>query len=200
MPRAAGQRALVARPQERLLVDGTNVAWAWAPVRALLIAQAFGAAQQLLVDRLATSGVAGTGGDCTVVFDGPPPPGGPASRGAVRVRYPEPGQSGDDRLLQLVAATAHTDVRVRLVTSDRALGDAARRLGATTSGGGTLLDRLDPAWRSTGIPRRAGAAAPTEAGDRKPHPTRADTERWLERFGAPDGRRRGGGGRPEPNR
>jgi len=168
------------RPTGRLLVDGTNVAWAWPPVRALLLQRAFGPAQQLLVDRLAAGGVAAAGG-CLVVFDGPPPEGGPTSRGPVGVRYPIPGQSGDDRLLQLIAATMHTGLGVQLITNDRALRDAARGLGATTAGAGALLDRLDPGWR----PGRARAAEVTVGADPKPHPTPRDTDQWLRRFGQP---------------
>ncbi len=179
MSRPGPRPALVARPGSRLLVDGTNVAWAWPPVRALLVARAFGAAQRLLVDRIAMSGVVPAPGGCTVVFDGPPPAGGPATRGAVAVRYPEPGESGDDRLLQLIAATAHADVAVHLVTNDRALRDRARGHGATTAGAGALLDRLDPGWR----PEHRAGPRTAELRDPKPRPTARDTAQWLRRFG-----------------
>ncbi len=180
MGQAPRPRAWAAGPGERLLVDGTNVAWAWRPVRDLLVARAFGAAQRYLVERLAAVPALAPAG-CTIVFDGPPPAGGPSSRAGVQVRYPEPGQSGDDRLLELILATAHGPFGVRLVTSDRALKDAARQLGAATASGGSLLDRLDPGWRAPGRP-----AAPDAPGSGKPRPSRGDTERWLAAFrGAP---------------
>lgn len=63
--------------------------------------------------------------------------------GGVRVLYARrPGRDGaDHRILDLLAAPDGAPALV--VTSDRALADAARSLGAEVSGAGSLLRRLD---------------------------------------------------------
>lgn len=64
--------------------------------------------------------------------------------GGVDLRYAtRPGRdAGDDRIRDLLAAGDVGD-DVEVVTSDRALADDARALGATVSGAGGFLRRLD---------------------------------------------------------
>ncbi|HUY62153.1 MAG TPA: NYN domain-containing protein [Candidatus Dormibacteraeota bacterium] len=184
-----------------ILVDGTNLAWAWPPTRALLVQAAHGAAQRQLLQQLRP--LAGRAG-CTVVFDGPPPRDGPTSEARLHVRYPEPGQSGDDRLIELLAAGDPRRAAPELVSSDRALRDRARALGATTVGCAAFLDRMAPGWRDQ--PRPAARelpgtrrTAPPPAADRKPHPSDSDTRAWLAEFStraAPHRRGARGPGRP----
>jgi rRNA-processing protein FCF1 len=71
----------------------------------------------------------------TVVFDGAAPGGaaGSAALGGVRVLYAGAGRSAmsaDDRILELVEASKNPG-EITLVTSDSALGNRCRRLGAT---------------------------------------------------------------------
>ena len=82
-----------------------------------------------LVDQL-ERWVAATGEDVTVVFERPPSP--PISSPLVEVAHaPRPRRdSADDEIVRLLREGT-ADERVRVVTSDRALADQARFLGAT---------------------------------------------------------------------
>ena len=86
------------------------------------------AAMARLVDRLERYSAA-TGADITVVFERPPRP--PITSPVVEVAHapkPRVNAADDEILLRLRAADDPEDVRV--VTSDRALADIARGLGA----------------------------------------------------------------------
>ncbi|MGH9150796.1 MAG: NYN domain-containing protein, partial [Acidimicrobiales bacterium] len=89
--------------------------------------------------------VAATGEPVTLVVDGGP---GPAlaegHHGGVDVRYARrrgPG-GADDRIVDEVVTLAGASP-VEVVTSDRELAGRARALGATVTGAGALLARLD---------------------------------------------------------
>jgi predicted RNA-binding protein with PIN domain len=88
---------------------------------------------------------ASTGDDVTVVFDGRPLDDlSEGDHDGVHVRFARRRgrNAADDRIVELVAD--RPDARsVRVVTSDRALADRVRALGADVTGAGWLLDRLD---------------------------------------------------------
>lgn len=123
-----------------LLVDGMNVIGSrpdgWWRDRD-------GAARRLLA-RL--QGLAAASDDAvTLVLDGRPLPGLPeGDHDGVELRYARrPGRNaGDDRIVEILETTPDPAAWC-VVTSDRALRDRARALGAAVTGTGTLLARLD---------------------------------------------------------
>ncbi|MGA2873713.1 MAG: NYN domain-containing protein [Candidatus Dormibacteria bacterium] len=162
-----------------LIVDGTNVAWAWPRTRPLLLRNDYAAAQRLLVASALRSPLRPAHEELLFVFDGPPPPSGPSSGGGARIFYPDPGQTADERILELVARAVRGQLGVVVATSDRELQELARQEGATTMGGQRLLAQIDP--RSVSLPRRT--AGPGEGRRReKPSPSLNDTEEWLRHF------------------
>ncbi len=160
-----------------LIVDGTNLAWAWTRTRPHLLRQDHAAAQRLLVASAGQSPLRSIYDLITFVFDGPPPPAGPGSAGAVRVLYPDPGQSADQRIVELVAQAVHAGVGVVVATSDRGLQDLVRLERGSSIGGGALVQKLDP----RGTSARDSASRPGTA-EEKPRPSSRDTEGWLRRF------------------
>jgi predicted RNA-binding protein with PIN domain len=162
-----------------LLVDGTNVSWAWPRTRTLLLRKDYAGAQRLLVTTAAHSPLRTSHDKLTFVFDGPPPSAGPSSSAGVRILYPDPGQSADQRIVELAAQAVHGGVSAVVATSDRELQGLVRREGGTTMGGQAFLQKLDP--RGAADPPRGGAS-PADRGEDKPKPSSRDTESWLARF------------------
>jgi predicted RNA-binding protein with PIN domain len=127
------------RTSRRLIVDGNNVIGSipdgWWRDRA-------GAARRLLAS---LQDLARTGGDrICVVFDGRPLPDLPEGvhRGVLVAYATRPGRdAADDRIVGEVAADRDPASLV-VVTSDRALAERVRALGATVEGVTTLLDRI----------------------------------------------------------
>ncbi|HEV7523378.1 MAG TPA: NYN domain-containing protein [Acidimicrobiia bacterium] len=137
----AGEHHLVAPDaRRRLLVDGNNVVgsrpdgwWRDRP----------GATRRLVVTLQSLA--ARTGDDVTVVFDGRPLPELPeGAHDGVRVAYARRAgrDAGDDRIVEEVA---HDDdpSSLTVVTSDRALAQRARELGAQVEGAGALIRELE---------------------------------------------------------
>ena len=96
-----------------------------------------------LVDEL-ERWVAREGGDVTVVFERPPRP--PISSTVIEVahaRRPGPNAADNEIIRRLRADEAATEVRV--ATSDHALADQARFLGATVEPAEAFRQRLDGA-------------------------------------------------------
>jgi len=124
-----------------LVVDGNNVMGAaadgWWRDRP-------GAARRLLA-RVRTFADA-TGTRVVLVFDVALDDVPEATYGGVDVRYATRAgrDAGDDRIRDLLAAGDLGDA-VEVVTSDRALAESARAHGATVSGAGAFLHRLDAA-------------------------------------------------------
>ncbi len=172
----------MSRGASELIVDGNNVAWAWPRARPLLLRAQHGAAQRLLVAATLGSPLRGLHAEITFVFDGPPPATGPVGRPGALVLYPDPGQSADERILELVERARGGGPAVVVVTSDRSLQELARAKGATTMGGMKLLAAIDP---RSAPPRRAGRPERRPRTE-KPSPNREDTEHWLRRFGGPE--------------
>jgi predicted RNA-binding protein with PIN domain len=85
------------------------------------------------------------GDDITLVLDGRPLPDVPeGEQDAVHVLYASRGgrDAADDRIVELLRdIESPSDAHV--ITSDRALAERARDLGATVTGAGSLLERLD---------------------------------------------------------
>ncbi|MHB1526322.1 MAG: NYN domain-containing protein [Candidatus Dormibacteria bacterium] len=165
--------------QPLLIVDGTNVSWAWPRSRPLMLRQQYGEAQCLLVQAAVDSPLRSAHEELLFVFDGPPAPRGPGSGRGTRVLHPDIGHSADDRILQIIGQRRHGGGQIVLVSSDRALRDAARAMGATTMGAMELIARLDP--RGLGGSSEPGRRqGPSE----KPKPSSQDTAAWLKRFGS----------------
>ncbi|HVC23064.1 MAG TPA: NYN domain-containing protein [Candidatus Dormibacteraeota bacterium] len=162
-----------------LLVDGSNVLWAWPRTRHLLLNKDHGAAQRLLVSTATQSALRTSYQQLTFVFDGPPPATGPSSSAGVRVLYPDLGQSADERIVELVAQAVHGGISTMVATSDRGLRDLVRRKGGTTMGGQALLQKMDPRG-SLDVPRGDGGEEGKDP--EKPRPSSRDTESWLARF------------------
>lgn len=164
-----------------LVVDGTNIAWAWSRSRPHLLRKDHAGAQRLLVTTTSHSQLRGVHQELTFVFDGPAPSAGPTSTAGVRVLYPDMGQSADQRILELVDRAVNAGVGVVVATSDRALRELVRRQGGSTIGGQELILQIDP--RSVTESRR-GVAAPDSGTEQKPRPSQHDTEAWERRFSA----------------
>jgi predicted RNA-binding protein with PIN domain len=162
-----------------LVVDGTNIAWAWSRSRPHLLRKDHAGAQRLLVATTSQSQLRAVHQELTFVFDGPAPSGGPSSSAGVRVLYPDMGQSADQRILELVDRAVHAGVGVVVATSDRALRDLVCRLGGSTIGGQELILKIDPGSVSGS---RRGNAAPESGTEQKPRPSQHDTEAWVRRF------------------
>ncbi|MGH7610003.1 MAG: NYN domain-containing protein [Candidatus Dormibacteria bacterium] len=160
-----------------LVVDGTNVAWAWPRARPLLLRRDHAGAQGLLVEAAWRSRLRSDHAAITFVFDGPAPSQGPGGAPGLRVLYPEPGTSADQRILEVVAQLRHSGAGVLVASSDRGLRELVRGLGGNTVGAQALLLALDP--RQSGS-RDRDHAAPAPPG--KPLPSRRDTEEWLRQF------------------
>ena len=86
---------------------------------------------------------ASTGEEATVVLDAGPDGLLGEAGGVTVVRAPRRGRdAADDEIVALLAAAAEPG-RVRVVTSDRALIDRARSLGAEVEGAGAFRRRLN---------------------------------------------------------
>ena len=130
-----------ARPESgsRLIVDAMNVIGSrpdgWWRDR--------DGAVRALVGRLSVLAAAG-GGGVTVVADGRPLRDMPeGEHGGVTVLYAWPGRNAaDDRIVELLR-NVDDPVAYEVVTSDRALADRVRAIGARVRGARSLLDELD---------------------------------------------------------
>jgi len=167
--------------RSELLVDGTNVAWAWERSRPWLIRKDHGAAQRALVSAALNSALRNEFEQITFVFDGPPPPLGPTSGPGLRVLYPDPGQTADERIVELAARIVHGGIAPVVATSDRGLRDLIRQQGGVTIGGQALIQKLEP--RGAGGPARETSTP--DLGEEKPRPSSRDTESWLSQFSRP---------------
>ncbi len=125
-----------------LLVDGNNVIGSrpdgWWRDRA-------GAARRL-VTRLQQYAALRDAPPVAVVFDVMPDHGHEGDDGGVHVygAVRRGRDAADDRIVALVAARAPGDP-VEVITSDRALADRVRALGASVTGAGSFLARLEDA-------------------------------------------------------
>jgi len=169
-------------PEGSLIVDGTNVSWAWPRCRSHMLRREYAAAQSILVSALLESPLRAVHQELLIVFDGPPIPRGPSSSRRALVLHPDAGLTADDRILELIGQRRHSGGAIALASSDRALRDAARLLGATTMGAMELLARLE------GKPLRSVGEPPAHAsGPEKPSPSAKDTEAWLRQFNSSSG-------------
>jgi len=114
-------------------------------------------AQRRLVGSLRALAVAEEGLEVTIVVDGRPVEGLPeGDHGPLLVLYAarRGPDAADDRIVELVAADADPS-GLCVVTSDRALRERVRALGADVAGAGTFLRFLD-ALPGEGAPSRQG--------------------------------------------
>lgn len=138
--RAGEHHLVVTDARRRLLVDGNNVMgsrpdgwWRDRP----------GAMRRLVAELQALA--ARTGDDLTIVFDGRPLPDlDEATYAGVRVAYARRAgrDAGDDRIVEEIRNDGDPTALV-VVTSDRALAERARALGAQVEGAGSLTRELE---------------------------------------------------------
>ena len=82
------------------------------------------------------------GEDVAMVLDGPAPDLAEGRPGVAVVAAPRPRRgAADDEIVRLVAGSA-APARLRVVTSDAALADRVRALGASVEGAGSFRRRL----------------------------------------------------------
>jgi predicted RNA-binding protein with PIN domain len=121
----------------RWLVDGMNVIGSrpdgWWRDRA--------AARRRLTEQLGELAVA-TGDEVSVVFDGRPPADPPGAPGVGVEFAPGSRNSADDRIAERAGADPDPS-SLRVVTSDRELGERVRAAGAEVVGARSLRRRLD---------------------------------------------------------
>jgi predicted RNA-binding protein with PIN domain len=126
----------------RWIVDGMNVigtrpdGW-WKDRHRAMVA---------LVDRL-DRWASAAGDDVTVVFERPPASAIASSVVQVAHAPRADANSADDEIVRLVAADRRPN-EIRVVTSDRALAQRVRAMGASTCPAETFRDMIDP--RSSG--------------------------------------------------
>lgn len=100
---------------------------------------------------------AATGEPVTVVFDYRPRGLTVGTRGGVKVRFADGKAQAADRLIVELLEEHPDPDTVRVVTSDKALRQAAEAVGATVAGVGAFRDRLEEARGRPGArPRRDG--------------------------------------------
>ncbi len=122
----------------RWLIDGYNVIRRDADLRDREAA-GLDAGRRALLALVARA--AGVSGDrFTVVFDGAPVPGPRAAPGQVEVMFSRPPETADDVLTRLARQAREGGI---LVSSDRAVADAARRAGCPVVGAEAFLAALD---------------------------------------------------------
>ena len=94
-----------------------------------------------LVDRLERF-TAATGDDVTVVFERPPRP--PLTSPVIEVAHaPKPRvNAADDEIIRLLRTDSEPET-IRVVTSDHALADMARALGATVEAALAFRNEID---------------------------------------------------------
>jgi uncharacterized protein len=110
----------------------------------------------------------------TVFFDGEPPAGWPAAPsqiGGVRVLHSGRGNSADDLILETIRKS-RAPADVTLVTSDRALYERGRHLGAKAI--------LGHAFREMMARSPRGASPPA---DKPEKPSKEEVDYFLEAFG-----------------
>lgn len=121
----------------RWLIDGYNVIRRDPDLRAVE-ARGLQAGRAALLRLVAE--IAGRSTDVfTVVFDGAPIPGVAAPTGRLQVIFSRPPQRADDVLVRLARQYGNGAV---MVTSDRAVQDAARRAGCAVLGAAEFLGGL----------------------------------------------------------
>jgi predicted RNA-binding protein with PIN domain len=127
------------RPAFRWLVDGMNLIgsrpdrWWNDPDRAV----------RRLIDELDRYAAA-AGEDLTVVFDRQPPGVTAGSHGAVEVAFASwRGRDAADHEIVRMLAEDEAPEAVRVVTSDKRLGERARELGAAVTSVGSFRRRID---------------------------------------------------------
>lgn len=121
-------------PRAHLIVDGYNVTKTGYPDLAL-------AEQRDRLTRALEGVAARTGAEVTVVFDGAAVVVPPAATKRVRVVFSPPGVIADD-VIRRMAAAEPVGRTVVVVSSDREVGDGARRSGARVASSAVLLGLL----------------------------------------------------------
>jgi predicted RNA-binding protein with PIN domain len=127
------------RARQRWLIDGMNLIgsrpdrWWNDPDRAI----------RDLIDELIRFG-SETGDDLTVVFDRHPRDVLPGRRDGLGVAFASRrGRNAADHDIEQIVATDDDPASLKVVTSDRALAERIRELGASVVGSGTFRRRLD---------------------------------------------------------
>ena len=184
LDRGRRHRYSVARsPPERrpartmIIIDGYNLLFAIADFSERGFEEALEGARGRLLARLATLERRG-GEKVRVVFDCRRPTSGPrqaGTAGGVEVVFASPRRSADDEIRAMVAGST-APRHILVVTSDRELAEACRKLGARVTGAKAFYSRLV----------RLTDALDAEAAERQQKtraPSAAEVARWLRIFG-----------------
>ena len=160
-----------------LIVDGYNVLFCLAPHGTNSSPEAIEGARERLL-RLLMSYLQATGQSITVVFDRKVPSGGARREetlGGVRILYTHPPHTADDDIRRMVETSTapHT---LRVVTSDRELGNACSRCGAAVVSASAFLGDLN------GVVA-AARANETEQRMKQEPPSEDELRYWLNVFG-----------------
>jgi len=120
----------------------------------------------------------------TLVLDGRPKPDEPSPNEFPELHfvYSGAGVSADDVIEQLVERSAHRK-KVLVVTNDRAVQAAARRLGAQPQSCETFLATLMTAHSTAKAAARQTLPAAKTSGTA----TKGETDHWMREFGLKDG-------------
>ncbi|MGH7311559.1 MAG: NYN domain-containing protein, partial [Candidatus Rokuibacteriota bacterium] len=149
----------------RWLIDGYNVIRRDPDLRAVE-ARGLQAGRAALLRLVAEA--AGRATDLfTVVFDGAPIPGVAAPPGRLQVIFSRPPQRADDVLVRMARQYGNGAV---VVTSDRAVQDAARRAGCAVLGAAEFLAGLANGDETD---EGSGDAAPDRAAPKRGNPRRS---------------------------
>jgi uncharacterized protein len=162
------------------LIDGYNVIRRDPDLRA---AEAGGleAGRRALLARLAEH-ARSSGDRFTVVFDGAPVPGPAAAPGRMEVVFSRPPLKADDVLVRLARREGAGAV---VVTSDRAVGDAARRARCAVIDAEEFLARLGSGSGHEEEPRDPPAGTVKRGNPRRLSKKQRAAARALRRLGRP---------------
>jgi predicted RNA-binding protein with PIN domain len=163
----------------RWLIDGYNVIRADPDLRAVESTGLHAGRAALL--RLVSAVAARAGDPFTVVFDGAPVPGAAAPPGRLQVLFSRPPQRADDVLVRMARQYGNGAV---VVSSDRAVQDAARRAGCAVLGATEFLGGLaSPAdTAETADDAEPDRAAPKRGNPRRPSKRARAAARALKRL------------------
>ena len=162
------------------LIDGYNVIRRDPDLRAAE-AGSLEAGRRALLARLAEH--ARSAGDrFTVVFDGAPVPGPAAAPGRMEVVFSRPPLKADDVLVRLARREGAGAV---VVTSDRAVGDAARRARCAVIDAEEFLARLGSGSGQEEEPRDPPAGTVKRGNPRRLSKKQRAAARALRRLGRP---------------
>jgi len=166
-----------------VIIDGNNLFHA---IRDLAAATSIGREKLVrLIERWAQRGRRAA----TLVFDGPPPPGGLArqmSSPRIDVRF-SGSRTADDVIVDLVNAAANPH-EIRVVSNDSAIGHAARYRRCQHTLCDDFIRELyqdgdEQSGRTDSVSKKPGSSPPFGGHEKPVAPSSDEAKRWLDTFG-----------------